>query len=123
MIHHLAVDGVSWRILVPDLAAAWRSAQRGERVSLEAVGTSFRGWARHLAREGGEGKRAGELELWRSMLAGGEALLSRRPLDPRGQLDQKIAVAEPASAVDQPAFHRHANIPRGQVGDLDDRPR
>ena len=22
-IHHLAVDGVSWRILVPDLAAAW----------------------------------------------------------------------------------------------------
>ena len=24
-IHHLAVDGVSWRILVPDLAAAWRA--------------------------------------------------------------------------------------------------
>ena len=25
VIHHLAVDGVSWRILVPDLAAAWAS--------------------------------------------------------------------------------------------------
>ena len=24
-IHHLAVDGVSWRILVPDLAAAWQA--------------------------------------------------------------------------------------------------
>ena len=23
-IHHLSVDGVSWRILVPDLTAAWR---------------------------------------------------------------------------------------------------
>ena len=28
-IHHLAVDGVSWRILVPDLAAAWEAIGRG----------------------------------------------------------------------------------------------
>ena len=28
-IHHLAVDGVSWRILVPDLAAAWEAIARG----------------------------------------------------------------------------------------------
>ena len=26
VIHHLVVDGVSWRILVPDLAAAWQAA-------------------------------------------------------------------------------------------------
>src|SRR4030067_759399 len=29
VIHHLAVDGVSWRILVPDLAAAWGSIAAG----------------------------------------------------------------------------------------------
>ena len=29
-IHHLAVDGVSWRILLPDLEAAWTAAVRGE---------------------------------------------------------------------------------------------
>src|SRR5690606_24085706 len=23
VVHHLAVDGVSWRVLLPDLAAAW----------------------------------------------------------------------------------------------------
>ena len=28
-IHHLAVDGVSWRILVPDLAAAWQAIASG----------------------------------------------------------------------------------------------
>ena len=28
-IHHLAVDGVSWRILVPDLAAAWAAIASG----------------------------------------------------------------------------------------------
>ena len=48
-IHHLAVDGVSWRILVPDLAAAWRAAAAGEPIELPAVGTSFRGWAGRLA--------------------------------------------------------------------------
>jgi aryl carrier-like protein len=34
-IHHLAVDGVSWRILVPDLAAAWQAIarRRGKAVS------------------------------------------------------------------------------------------
>ena len=30
-IHHLAVDGVSWRILVPDLAAAWAAIGAGRR--------------------------------------------------------------------------------------------
>ena len=32
-IHHLAVDGVSWRILVPDLAAAWAAIAAAARLS------------------------------------------------------------------------------------------
>ena len=39
-IHHLAVDGVSWRILVPDLAAAWAAIAPGRRAVAAA--------ARHL---------------------------------------------------------------------------
>ena len=30
-VHHLSVDGVSWRILVPDLAAAWQSIAQGRQ--------------------------------------------------------------------------------------------
>ena len=48
-IHHLAVDGVSWRILVPDLAAAWQAVAAGQAVALPARGTSFRRWAERLA--------------------------------------------------------------------------
>ena len=47
-IHHLAVDGVSWRILVPDLEAAWRQVAAGQAVALPARSTSFRRWARGL---------------------------------------------------------------------------
>jgi len=120
VIHHLAVDGVSWRILVPDLAAAWGSAHRGERVSLEAVGTSFRGWARHLAREGSEGKRAGELELWRSKLAGGDALLSRRPLDPerdRVRTAGHLRLSLP-SGLTEAVLTRSAGLVQGGINDV-----
>ena len=48
-IHHLAVDGVSWRILVPDLAAAWQAIAAGQAVVLPPRGTSFRDWAERLA--------------------------------------------------------------------------
>ncbi|KLL95793.1 hypothetical protein NJ76_22555, partial [Rhodococcus sp. IITR03] len=39
VIHHLAVDGVSWRILVPDLAAAWASATTGSAALAGTAGT------------------------------------------------------------------------------------
>ena len=41
-IHHLAVDGVSWRILVPDLAAAWGAIAAGQAPRWSRAATSFR---------------------------------------------------------------------------------
>jgi len=45
IIHHLAVDGVSWRILLEDLNIAWAQHRGGQPVALPAAGTSFRRWA------------------------------------------------------------------------------
>ena len=67
-IHHLAVDGVSWRILVPDLAAAWEAIARGEEPVLGPRGTSLRRWAQRLAAEALEPGRVGELSFWNGML-------------------------------------------------------
>ncbi|RMI33157.1 non-ribosomal peptide synthetase, partial [Actinomadura harenae] len=74
--HHLVVDGVSWRVLVPDLAAAYR----GE--VLDPVPTSFRSWAENLAAEATGQARLDELPLWTRLLAGPQAVLGARPLDP-----------------------------------------
>ena len=68
VIHHLAVDGVSWRILVPDLAAAWEAIARGETPALPARGTSLRRWAQRLAAEAEDSKRLGETAFWTGML-------------------------------------------------------
>ena len=40
-IHHLAVDGVSWRILVPDLAAAFEAIAAGRRPSWSPAAPRF----------------------------------------------------------------------------------
>nr|WBO80847.1 amino acid adenylation domain-containing protein [Streptomyces sp. SBE_14.2] len=82
VVHHLAVDGVSWRILLPDLSAALEAATRGAAFTPEPVGTSFRRWARHLTAAAGEPDRVRELPLWRSILSGPDPLLTERPLDP-----------------------------------------
>ncbi|NRF85517.1 amino acid adenylation domain-containing protein, partial [Burkholderia gladioli] len=37
VIHHLAVDGVSWRILLADLAAAYEAAVAGRAIALDAA--------------------------------------------------------------------------------------
>src|ERR1700716_2861526 len=69
VIHHLAVDGVSWRILVPDLAAAWAQVAGGGVASLPERDTSFRRWAQRLVAHAQDGGRLGELSLWRGMLS------------------------------------------------------
>ena len=49
IVHHLAVDGVSWRILLEDLNIAWAQHRLGQQVVLPAGGTSFARWASLLA--------------------------------------------------------------------------
>ncbi len=59
IIHHLAVDGVSWRILLEDLNIAWAQHRSGQPVELPAGGTSFApvgvAAGRARARRGGGG--------------------------------------------------------------------
>ncbi|MFS8067586.1 MAG: condensation domain-containing protein, partial [Byssovorax sp.] len=48
VIHHLAVDGVSWRILLEDLWTAYEQRRRGEAIALPPKTTSFKRWAEKL---------------------------------------------------------------------------
>ena len=45
MIHHLAVDAVSWRIMLEDINIAWAQHHSGQDVALPTGGTSFARWA------------------------------------------------------------------------------
>ena len=117
-IHHLAVDGVSWRILVPDLAAAWAAIADGKKPALAATGTSLRGWAQRLATEAQDGERVAELSFWRGMLCAPSLALVDGGLDPvrdtigtAGQLTLRLpaAVTGPLLGRVPAAFHGGIN--------------
>ncbi|MEV0293655.1 amino acid adenylation domain-containing protein [Nocardia sp. NPDC050710] len=83
VIHHIAVDGVSWRVLIPDFVAAWAQLESGRSPRLPAAGTSMRRWA-HSLREQADGAQClAEVEQWRALLRGPDPLFTDRPLDPR----------------------------------------
>ncbi|WP_063803464.1 non-ribosomal peptide synthetase [Streptomyces silvensis] len=84
--HHLVVDGLSWRVLLLDLATAWQQAEDGRTPVLPEVGTSLRRWLRALADEAARPARAAEVSLWRDLLAAPVAPVGSRPLDPRRDL-------------------------------------
>ncbi|WP_425437473.1 amino acid adenylation domain-containing protein [Mycobacterium szulgai] len=68
-IHHLGVDGVSWRIIQDDLNTAWNQHRRGQRVELPAGGTSFRTWASVLAEHALSAAVTDQLPAWRQVSA------------------------------------------------------
>jgi nonribosomal peptide synthetase CepB len=82
VVHHLVVDGVSWRILIPDLTAAWQATSAGTASALEPVPASFRHWSRHLTARSRDPAVIAEMPAWTAILDGGDSLLAGRGLDP-----------------------------------------
>lgn len=80
--HHLVIDGMSWRIVVSDLAVAWQALRDGRTPELDPVGTSLREWTRQLALQSAHDKQRAELPLWRTVVEADDPLLGNRPLDP-----------------------------------------
>jgi amino acid adenylation domain-containing protein/non-ribosomal peptide synthase protein (TIGR01720 family) len=51
VIHHLVVDGVSWRILLEDLAVVCRQLMSGQTPELPAKTTSFKQWSEQIVQQ------------------------------------------------------------------------
>jgi amino acid adenylation domain-containing protein/non-ribosomal peptide synthase protein (TIGR01720 family) len=81
IVHHLAVDGVSWRILIPDLASATAAAQRGRPPDLEPVGGPFKVWAQHLADRANTPEVIAELPEWEAIISRGGPIFPQVALD------------------------------------------
>ncbi|AHC37060.1 MULTISPECIES: non-ribosomal peptide synthetase [unclassified Pseudomonas] len=80
-IHHLVVDGVSWRVLLEDLQNVYRQLSEGQSVSLPAKTSALRDWAARLQAYAHSESLREELTVWQAQLAGpAVALPVTRPL-------------------------------------------
>jgi amino acid adenylation domain-containing protein/non-ribosomal peptide synthase protein (TIGR01720 family) len=64
VIHHLVVDGVSWRILLEDLQVAYEQIVEGEPASFAAGTSSFAAWAELLRTYGQSDGLKEEASYW-----------------------------------------------------------
>ncbi|MGP8300094.1 amino acid adenylation domain-containing protein [Streptomyces inhibens] len=67
VVHHLVIDGMSWRILLADLETGYRLAADGRPIDLGPRTTSFRDWSRRLSRHIADGGLDAELPYWKGV--------------------------------------------------------
>jgi amino acid adenylation domain-containing protein/non-ribosomal peptide synthase protein (TIGR01720 family) len=67
-IHHLVVDGVSWRVLLEDVQTAYRQLCAGEPVQLPPKSSSYQAWAERLRSHAENEALQAELGYWQQAL-------------------------------------------------------
>ncbi|HYQ53542.1 MAG TPA: amino acid adenylation domain-containing protein, partial [Pseudomonas sp.] len=84
VVHHLAVDGVSWQVLLEDLLAAYQAASTGQAAQLPTPSSRYRDWAQRLQQLARSPEGEAELGYWQQQLGG--AVPAELPVDnPRGR--------------------------------------
>jgi len=62
--HHLVIDGISWQILLEDLAKAYKHIEADEKVQFPAKTFSFKNWSNQLQKYAQSAQLQEELSFW-----------------------------------------------------------
>ncbi|MBB5928532.1 non-ribosomal peptide synthase/polyketide synthase [Streptomyces echinatus] len=93
-VHHLVVDGVSWRVLLEDLDRAYRARRAGAdgAAALPAKSSPLRQWARRLNAHAADGGFDDERPYWAEAFPGAEPALPADLPDGRNTYADQRAV-------------------------------
>ncbi|MGK7872112.1 MAG: condensation domain-containing protein [Xenococcaceae cyanobacterium] len=78
IIHHLAVDSISWRILLEDLETLYNQLRRGDAIQLPPKTSAFKYWAEKLVEYAASDVLRQESHDWLNLL---EAEIVKIPVD------------------------------------------
>ncbi|MGN2641650.1 non-ribosomal peptide synthetase [Nocardia takedensis] len=82
VVHHLAVDVVSWGILLADLAAAWDQVAAGAVPKAVTETTSYRQWSRLVSERASSAEVLDQRDYWTAQVSAPDpAVGSRLPTD------------------------------------------
>ncbi len=77
--HHLAIDGVSWRILMEDLQTSCDSLHEGKTIELPPRTTTYQAWVARLRQHVGDASVTATAQTWQAMLAAPVAAFAVSP--------------------------------------------
>ncbi|MEU3026957.1 amino acid adenylation domain-containing protein, partial [Streptomyces incarnatus] len=118
-VHHIVMDGVSWRIVLEDLSTAYAQLAEGRAVDLGPGTSSYQQWAERLTTHVRSGALDHELTHWRSVAPDGASAL---PVDHPG--GRNVTATEQTVEVrlgreeTEALLHRLPSVYRTQINDL-----
>ena len=116
VIHHLVVDGVSWRVLLHDLQQAYRQTQAGESVVLPERSSSYQSWAQRL--QGYAAEHVEELSYWQRLAGVPAQLPCEHPAGSDRLSDQSVVNVRLSRAQTQALLKDVPAAYRTQVNDV-----
>ncbi|MDH0897721.1 MULTISPECIES: condensation domain-containing protein, partial [unclassified Pseudomonas] len=119
VIHHLVVDGVSWRILFEDLQTAYRQLEASQPVRLPTKTTALKDWAVRLQAHAANAAMEQELAYWQECLQGVNAdLPCTNPSGSRQNRQAQYVESRLGPALTQRLLQQAPAAYRTQVNDL-----
>lgn len=97
VIHHLAIDGVSWRVLLEDLQTLYVGISRGKKVDLPAKTTSFKDWSEKLSKHARSPELNAEASYWLNSVS---SSTTRLPVDYENGANTAASAATVTVALD-----------------------
>lgn len=109
IVHHLIIDGVSWRILLEDFEQGYKKVRDNEKLEFQAKTASFKSWADSIYRYSKSSNLLKELDYWREVEKNKDLSLDKdMQADTNVMADSKI-ISIKLSAKDTEAFIKDAN--------------
>ncbi|WP_193200007.1 non-ribosomal peptide synthetase, partial [Nostoc sp. MG11] len=116
VVHHLVVDGISWRILLDDIQKAYKQLSQGQAIAFFAKTTAWQYWAEQLTAYATN--LTAELPYWQEQISHSVTPI---PLDQLGDNTvaslETISVSLSATAT-QDLLHRVPTAYQTQINDL-----
>jgi amino acid adenylation domain-containing protein/non-ribosomal peptide synthase protein (TIGR01720 family) len=117
--HHLAVDGVSWRILLEDLWSGYEQSRAGASVHLPPKTSSFQAWSRKLREYAISERLEVEKSFWLELARGETAPLPVDFVDGRNDETSADSVRSSLSAEEtRSLLHDVPSAYRTQIQDV-----
>ncbi|WP_067819235.1 non-ribosomal peptide synthetase [Nocardia inohanensis] len=99
-IHHLAVDVVSWHLLLAAFTEAWTQISSGAAPSALPESTSYREWSRSIWDRAAAPEVLAQHDYWTAQLAAPDPAVGHRVPDPRADTWSSLRVAAAVTPVD-----------------------
>ncbi|MBK4998716.1 amino acid adenylation domain-containing protein [Pseudomonas sp. S31] len=119
VVHHLVIDGVSWRIVLEDLQQAYTALAAGRAPGLPAKSDAFKTWAQRLSARATEADFASTLAYWQGqLLDASDALPCDRPQGRQTQGDTRSARTRLDREWTRRLLQEIPHVYRTQINDL-----